>query len=296
MKKIVLIISVSYLLITACDTGKTWEQIKEENTVESFRKFLQNHPETKHKDSIQILIAKLEWQKAKNANTQEALDLFLENYPENKTYIDSINILKLNMAWKLAEKNNTIEAYTKFLKDFHSNKYSNDAKQKIEVLSWENAKKINQNKEYLQFLANYNTKKYLDSLEKIGISFEPADFQGMNIDFEYGTDDENDIWEKIKLNFREKGQFDGTIEGFQESENYSNSWEAKVKGKYDESKFLSIQCQVLDQSDAYYEDEPENANWDECNMEYVKSKNAIFYKDRWYTISNISMDYFESED
>jgi hypothetical protein len=53
------------LFIAACNQGKTWEQVKQENSVESYEEFLNNNPATEHKDSILMLTKELEWQKNK---------------------------------------------------------------------------------------------------------------------------------------------------------------------------------------------------------------------------------------
>ena len=70
MKRISLFtILLTSLFVLSCNTGKTWDQTKQENTVFALQEFLANNPETEHKDSVLLLICELDWLFAKTENT-----------------------------------------------------------------------------------------------------------------------------------------------------------------------------------------------------------------------------------
>lgn len=291
MRTSILFIFLLILLFSSCNSGKTWEQVKNENTIEAYVTFLNDNPETKHLDSIKLLLKKLDWLDAKSEKTAESLDMFLEKHPEDSVYTDSINEIKSEIAWNEVSDEKSIEAYENFIKEYPESPFKSDAKSKVEGLSWEKVKKENRAIEYLNFLSKYKYKHYADSVKSLNIIFELGDYEEYSVSFVYDSEAQNDgvnTFETISLNFRENGKLDGEIEGFQEGDNYSNAWNENVKGEYVKDDFISIQSQLLGQSDEYYEGEPKPEPWGDCDMEYNAPENAIYYKDRIYIIKEIS--------
>ena len=61
MKNLIVKIVILYFLLSSCKRGKSWEEVKLENKVETYKEFLENNKETEHKDSILLLIRELDW-------------------------------------------------------------------------------------------------------------------------------------------------------------------------------------------------------------------------------------------
>ena len=284
--KPILVLSVLALifLATSCNSGKSWEQVKEENTLEAYQTFLNANPDTEHKDSLVSFIMQHEWIRIKQDTSILALDSFKIKYPDNEIYKDSVKRLQVAIDWKIALEKHSIEAYEDFLKEYSSSSYKYSALGRIEEILWNDVKKANEKKKYIDFFAEYTLANYIDSVD---FNLEFKDLKGYIVEFEgEGKDATGEIFEKIALNFSSDGKLTGTIEGSQEGQNYANSWDYEVRGEYNDSGFKTLESRFMGMSDEV--DSQPDENWSELKMELDHEKMTILKDERIYKLKEIS--------
>jgi len=280
------ILSILFIgfFIVSCNSGKSWDQVKQENNLERYQEFLDNNPDTEHKDSLIMFIMQQEWIRIRKDTSVSALDSFKIKYPDNKLYEDSIKSMEEDIDWKTAVRKNTIEAFEEFLKEYSSSSYKYSAKGKIEEILWSEVKQANDKKKYMDFLAEYTMANYIDSID---FKLDFMDLKGYEAEFE-GTDKDatGEIFEKIVLNFSSDGKLKGTIEGSQEGQNYYNSWSYEVRGEFDESGFVNLESRFMGMSDEV--DSQPDESWSELKMETDNENVTIIKDERTYKLKEIS--------
>jgi len=280
----VLVFILLVFSIASCNSGKNWEQVKQENTLESYQEFFNNNPDSEHKDSLIMFIMQHEWARIKLDTSVVALDSFKLKYPDNEIYKDSVKKLQVAIDWKIAQEKHTIDGYEEFLKEYSSSSYKYSAKGKIEEILWTEVKEASDKKKYIEFFAEYTLNDYIDSVD---FKMEFKDLKGFKAEFE-GEDKDatGEILEKIELYFQADGNLTGLIEGSQEGQNYFNSWSYEVRGRFDDSGFTDLESRFMGMSDEV-DSEPDES-WSELVMEFSHDKFTILKDDRIYKLKEIS--------
>jgi len=282
MKKLAVLTLLFILILpNACNSSKSWNDTKKENTVAAYEMFLKNNPETEYKDSINLFIRELDWSSAKNSNSISALNSFALKYPDEKIYLDSISFYKENWAYTKALSKNTIEVYEEFLANFPQSSLGNEASNKIERLKWIEVKKKNKKADYIKFMASTSNTNYIDSID---VKFELKDFIGYAVSF-YGEEKiKNDLVSvTFTFNFNPNRKLTGVYNGNSKGD-YNVSWSGEVRGKFDEKGLYTLEKRMTDFSDAQeFKAEP----WSKFKLNFNKDKMIFVSENRTYRLVKI---------
>ncbi len=133
-----LILSTLLFLASCASDEQAWEDAVEENTIESYKEYLEKYPEGEYaqeaKDEIHELSEAVAWEDAVEKNTVESYKEYLEKYPEGEyaqEAKDEIHELSEAVAWEDAVEENTIESYKEYLEKYPEGEYAQEAKEKI---------------------------------------------------------------------------------------------------------------------------------------------------------------------
>jgi len=282
MKKLLALTLIIMLILTnACNSGKSWDDTKLENTVDAYEQFLKSNPETEYKDSINLFIRELDWVSAKSSNSISVLDSFALKHPSDKIYLDSVRFYKEDWNYTEARLKNTLEVYEEFLANFPQSSFRNEVSDKIEELKWIEVKKKNKKADYIEFMATTTNTNYIDSID---VKFELKDFIDYAVSF-YGE-------EKIKydvvsvtftFNFNPNKELTGVYQGGSEGD-YNVGWSGEIRGRFDENGLYDLEKRMTDFSDVEeFEAEP----WSEFKLDFNKDKMIFISENRTYRLVKI---------
>ena len=146
MKKIILLLFIATLLWSC--SGVSWEETKEENTIEAYQQFIEKNPDSEFlneaKEELEVLLIEedeQDWKNAENTDTETAYQEYIDKH-ENGIYIDQAkkNLEKANdkEIWKEYQSKNTVVEYYNFTQEYPYNIYYGEAKYEINILLKEN--------------------------------------------------------------------------------------------------------------------------------------------------------------
>lgn len=102
-----------------------------------------------------------EFEKALETNTIQAYKLFIQKYPDSE-YSNQAEDKMILLTWEKISEQNTIQSYQSFIKQFPSSEYCNNAEKKIISLSWEKALQENTEESYELFINQYPDSEFKD--------------------------------------------------------------------------------------------------------------------------------------
>jgi hypothetical protein len=108
---------VTLFLLSACDTGPTYKQVQELDTIEAYEGFLANDPDSIYKFAIDKRLEELYYERGYREGTGEAWRAYLERFPEGPHANDAKREVAIS-AYSDAVKAGTAEAFRKFVADF----------------------------------------------------------------------------------------------------------------------------------------------------------------------------------
>jgi hypothetical protein len=131
------IIAVFILFLSGCATVEgDWNSAKQENTIFSYKRFLQKHPESPFTGEAQSQLENREWDRAKENDTPKSYNDYLKKYPQG-SYADEAKKRIEPAAFKQAQKAETISSLETFIKRYPSSTFVKDAELRIEELKKE---------------------------------------------------------------------------------------------------------------------------------------------------------------
>ena len=112
------LILVTLCVLMSCDsTNRDWQQAKEEDSIESYAKFLQQHQDNEYSEQAYSNLEYLTWERAATQNTIPAFRDYLQDY--NDGAHASIARMKIeDMSWQQAQQTNTLSAYKQYQNEF----------------------------------------------------------------------------------------------------------------------------------------------------------------------------------
>lgn len=164
--KMIVILYVTSLLGCATTKGD-WKNATQLNTIQAYREFIVEHPQTKFTSLARKKIEKLEWESTKRGDNLENYQQFISKYP----YSDFTNSAKKRLEIIEMEKAKTInsyEAYKTFLKKYPSSEFKTEVTELLGMLEksyWQKAIELNTVEEYKAFLKMYPESKFASTAE-----------------------------------------------------------------------------------------------------------------------------------
>lgn len=152
---------VILFLLAACATmsyNHHYEVAKEKDTIESYNKFIENHPEGTYteeiKDRIKVLKEKRIFYEVKSKNTNIAYEEFVQKYPNSKFIKEAEKRLSESdeEAFIRTCCIGTIKAFQGFINSYPNSKYITLATDRIEFLKAENNGSL---ESYKKFITQY---------------------------------------------------------------------------------------------------------------------------------------------
>ena len=153
-----LLISISLLiLVVGCATTSSrvlkketsaYNKTMQENTIEAYKEFIEQYPNSVHIEDAQRRLIKLEWEKTESENSIEAYRNFIKEYKDyssDSNYIEvaerNIKELTEKLALKNAKSENTIIAQKSSINKYSKGIQVKDEKSKIDNLVYTKYKK-----------------------------------------------------------------------------------------------------------------------------------------------------------
>lgn len=116
-----------------------WENVKAENTVEGYQKYLSCYPKGKHSDNARTVLASLEdtyWDAISHDLTRDGLEGYEKAFP-NGTHVAECRMLLADLPYLEVKQKDTIFAYREYLKAFPG-KHDGEILARIEAIEDEN--------------------------------------------------------------------------------------------------------------------------------------------------------------
>lgn len=192
-----ILVIVSILWLVGCATTKgDWQKAAHLNTIEAYKEFLREHPESEFtklaRERMEQLeresAEKVEWESAKRNDSIGSYQQFLSKYRYGKFSSLAKDRIK-ELEWQEGLTNvKNIEAYKNFLEGFLK-KYPEDrfskiqrerseqAQERIQLLEWQKAKTDNSYESYRDFQKKYPRSKFADEAKVQIETIEQQDWQ-----------------------------------------------------------------------------------------------------------------------
>jgi outer membrane protein assembly factor BamD (BamD/ComL family) len=181
MKTIINAIVIICLLIFlfGCASTRKYEAAKETNTISAYENYLQQYPNNKYTDDINIILQRLyeerDWNRTLRFNTIASYNEFILKYPASSnvtTAYQKINEINEKRDWENAAILNSINAFENFIETYPKSKHIFEAKNKLitlkENFAWENAVRIGSVNSYKDFIDKFPySSKVSNAIEKI---------------------------------------------------------------------------------------------------------------------------------
>lgn len=146
------VLSLVALLSSAC--GPTWMRAKRLDSVDAYREFLAQKPDSRHADEAARSLEAAEWRVASAAGTAYAYRAYLARYASGE-YAAAAELRLEDIAWQDAARIGTQGAYAAFLRANARSPRCGEAKRRIEELAWAEAGATNTEAGYLQFVREH---------------------------------------------------------------------------------------------------------------------------------------------
>lgn len=138
MNKKTRIIILSALVLLGCATIEDdWKRAQTGNSVYSYKKYLQVHPESPYTTEATAQLEKKMWEQAQSLDAPEAYNAYLKEYPNGRYAGAATEAAKNSIepaAFRQAQKENTISSFENFIAKYPNSLLVKDAKTKIERL------------------------------------------------------------------------------------------------------------------------------------------------------------------
>jgi len=195
MKKQTIIICISLFLFSCAENN--WDKVLKENSIESYKKFIADNPESeflntaKFKlDSLVFVKDQTDWDIANKTNTKESFEYYVSENPEGKYYLDAKKNIEYfidDEIWEKIDKLNSIDEYCKFISKYPNNRNIGLANEKVDKYLkntfftehkdvYDFIQKVSKNKKYYVVKNFINGKLiYNDSTACFGVSGPDCD-------------------------------------------------------------------------------------------------------------------------
>jgi outer membrane protein assembly factor BamD (BamD/ComL family) len=151
------------LAIIGCATvDGEWKKASQLNTIESYQKFVSEHPGSKYEDQARKMIAKLDWQDALSHNSVASFNAYLSKHPKSE-YAEIAEIKIEALDWRSAVASDDITGYRLYIKKHPDSQNALKAKSMVEDHDWQAAQKVGNMESYKKFLADYPKSKHTHS-------------------------------------------------------------------------------------------------------------------------------------
>jgi hypothetical protein len=144
VKKSLLVLCVMMAgALAACSSPNAdWQKATQQNTVDSYQQFIQQHPSDARveqaRNRINALKDEQAWSTAKSANTLDAYQTYLQQEPNGMHAADAqdkVNSLQAAAAWQTAQSTNTPAGYQDFLQKYPNAAQASDAQAALKKLT-----------------------------------------------------------------------------------------------------------------------------------------------------------------
>ena len=140
------------LLIVSCATvQKDWEKAKTQNSVQSYRYFVHQHPASEYSDEARLRIDTLQWEDVNKSKYLHSYQIFIYSYPENRFVPEAKKKIEA-IKWVEACKTNTATSYQYYMKEYPQSVYAPAAEKKYNELRWRGALEVNSADTYRSFI------------------------------------------------------------------------------------------------------------------------------------------------
>lgn len=112
------IVAVALLaLLAACETGPTFAQVQEQDTLEAYEAFVAANPGSIYQTQIDKRLDDLYFEKAKAEGTLAGYDVYLQKMPKGK-HVSESNTAREKIRWDETIKDGSPDAWRKFVAEF----------------------------------------------------------------------------------------------------------------------------------------------------------------------------------
>ncbi len=158
------IIILSALILFGCATIESdWKSAQTGNSVYSYKRFLQEHPESPYTAEAAAQLERKTWEQAQSIDAPEAYNAYLKYYPNGRYAVAAAEAAKKSIepaAFRQAQKENTASSFEKFIAKYPDSVLVKDAKAKIERLNKEQEREA-------EFNSKFKTLEDPDQIEKL---------------------------------------------------------------------------------------------------------------------------------
>lgn len=189
MKNIYIPIVLLLIQIGCSGSKEAWDNARRLDSVYSYKKFLEEYPNSDYSEEARNLIARLNekvaWEKARYIDRISSYEEFIILYPQSElknTALERINEIKIDCLWEETKIQDTIESYNNFINKYPLSKYVEIAKLKIKESEeikplWDQVVKDNTLEKYREFLQKYPTSSYSQLAKNKILEFEKLDWE-----------------------------------------------------------------------------------------------------------------------
>lgn len=140
---------------------------KEQNTIESLQKFIDNYPTAEQIETARSIVFKLAYNEAIFKNTEASISGFIEQYPSAPQVMEAKWILN-KLQWEKIKDQADPAVFKAYIENNPNSEYLKPAKLKYEETSWLNVKSASSASVYQQFILEFpESDKKAEALEMI---------------------------------------------------------------------------------------------------------------------------------
>ena len=151
--------------LLAEDEESLWEDVKRNNTVEGYQKYLSCYPKGKHSDEARTILSSLEdkyWAAICNDLSKEGLEGYLSAFP-NGGHVEECKMLLADLPYLEVKKKDTISAYREYMAKYPG-KHTEEIQKRIEEIEdkidWDTACSNNTKDSYRLYLSKHPNGTY----------------------------------------------------------------------------------------------------------------------------------------
>lgn len=133
--------------------SEAWLRAKQEDTPESYRRFLRAEPGSKHADAAKQRMEKLDWEEAMLRQNAQSWDAYLLNHPSSERADEARSNLE-EARWKAALNGGKAKLQV-FLSNHPDSTHAAEAEAKLDDLAWQAARGEDTAKSYGVYLEKY---------------------------------------------------------------------------------------------------------------------------------------------
>lgn len=142
-----------------------WAYTMKSNTVNAYREFRENFPDSGHVDQAVVFEDDAEYYIAKNKDTLSSYDRYMELWPEGRHVDEAKTARKARydyldeQAWKKAKSTNTPASYNQYYTRFPDGKYAGQVATQVEKYEWDRIRNSKRMSDFSNYVANFTNER-----------------------------------------------------------------------------------------------------------------------------------------